>query len=83
MAAVPRVNNRCMEKRYEVEIETESATAGEDGKALAMGAAQIQQLAAADGYALSDAEALQDLHLEALEPGSTRFRVFKTIEVGG
>jgi hypothetical protein len=72
-----------MEKRYEVEIETESATAGEDGKALAKGAALIQQLAAGDGYTLSDAEALQDLHVEALEPGSTKFKVSKTIEVGG
>lgn len=72
-----------MEKRYEVEVETESSTAAEDGKALAMGAAQIQLLAAADGYTLSDAEALRDLHIEGLGPGSTKFRVSKTIEIGG
>lgn len=76
------MNNRRMEKRYEVEVETESATAGEDGKALAQGAALIQQLAAADGYTLSDAEVLQNLQVKALEPGSTRFKVSKTIEVG-
>ncbi|MBT2550555.1 hypothetical protein [Arthrobacter sp. ISL-65] len=72
-----------MEKKYEVEVDTESPTAPEDGKALAMGAAQIQLLAAADGYTLTDAEALQDLHVEGLGPGSTKFKVSKTIEIGG
>lgn len=70
-----------MEKTYEVQIETESATAKDDGKAAAIGAAQIQKLVAADGHSLSDEEVLDGLLVEELEPGSTRFRVTKKVQL--
>ncbi len=68
-----------MEKTYEVEVELESGADVGDSKVLAVGAAQIQTLAAADGHSLTDVEVLQGLHVERVAPGSTMCRVSKTV----
>ncbi|MHA7263852.1 hypothetical protein ACX80W_11695 [Arthrobacter sp. TMN-37] len=68
-----------MEKTYEVEVELDAGAEVEDSKVLAVGAAQIQTLAAADGHSLTDQEVLQGLHAERVAPGSNKCRVSKTI----
>ncbi|CAA9235216.1 MAG: hypothetical protein AVDCRST_MAG83-1325 [uncultured Arthrobacter sp.] len=68
-----------MEKTYEVEVELDAGAHVEDSKVLAVGAAQIQTLAAADGHSLTDQEVLQGLHVERVTD-SNKCRVSKTIQ---